>query len=211
MCVSLFSPWRYCAFLTPPDPGVCGLLSSGLSQGEEPCFPSASPWPEPALSQTRGRWLPAGPKHHASLLLHPDRSPRVLRREDADFRLGPSTLRRLNHLFCREHGSWTGKPEEFRPFTGPFWPSCFLLCVLRQMPVGHQTGCQDLVPTPAWGRERPPAAGCGDFSLCHLSCRLGQRAPGPRSEEEEVAGTGSCWQALSGDGSPLYHSLQWYR
>lgn len=143
-------------------------------------------------------------RSRASRLLPPDQS---LRREDADFRPGPCTPRRPPRLLRREHGSWSGKPEQFRPFTGPFWPSCFLLCVLRQMPVGHQTGCQDLMPSAARGRERPAAAGCG--CPCRLCCRLGQRAPGPRSEDEEAAGTGSCWQALSGDGSPLYRSLQW--
>ena len=40
------------------------MLTSG--QAQAPCFPSPSPWPEPARSQKRRCWLPAGPKHPAA-------------------------------------------------------------------------------------------------------------------------------------------------
>ena len=58
-----------------------------------------------ARASSEERPLLAGPKHRAPLLLHPDPSVCVLRREEVDFRLGPSSPRRLNQLLCREHGS----------------------------------------------------------------------------------------------------------
>lgn len=154
---------------------------------------SAALWAEPG----RGAVLP---------VCFPLTAACLLRRAGLTSGRAPSPTR-PHRLLRREHGSWSGKPEQFRPFTGPFWPSASFSVSFGRCPSNlRQNAGPDTKLQP--GVERPAAAGCG--CLCRLSCRLGQRAPGPRAEDKGGGRHRGCWQVLSGDGSPLYRSLQWY-
>lgn len=94
---------------------------------------SAVLWAEPG----RGAVLPV-----CFPLTQPMPSQKTLTSGRAQAPLAPHRLLR------REHGSWSGKPEQFRPFTRPFL-ALLLPSLSFGRCIGHQTRCQDLVPTAA--------------------------------------------------------------
>ena len=155
-------------------------LTSGRAQA--PCSPSPSPWLEPARPQKSGRFWP-GPSIVLPFSFTPTQA------------CASSEERRLTSGWAQApRGVWTSSSAENTE--APGWDAWgvsasrgpFLARLLPSLcPSADARRAPDKVPGPgansSRGRERPAAAGCGDFCRCRVSCRLRQRAPGPRSEK----------------------------